>query len=313
MLCVDRKSRHIRESVFAELDQILGPQDLMLFNDTRVMPCRLRGKLLTGGEVELLLLKEEVPGLWRALGRPLKKFKAGVQIRSGEILLTVIERLTDYEVRLRLDSDLQKFRELLPQTGAMPIPPYIRNGKADQDDAKDYQSLFAKVDGSVAAPTASLHFTESLIERIKACGAKVLTLSLHLGPASFLALQEQDGQVIPPAAEEFYVSDGVKEAVCQTKKQGGRVVAVGTTVVRAIESAFLITQNSSAHSTQLFIQPGFQFQAVDAMITNFHQPGTTHLLLVEAFMGRELLSKSYAYALENGFRFLSYGDGMFLC
>ena len=152
-------------------------------------------------------------------------------------------------------------------------------------------------------------FSSETIGQLRVRGVEIVTLSLHLGPASFLPLQEKDGAVLPPAQEDFAVSESVLDKVAAAKRAGGRVIAVGTTAVRAIESAMLGLKDS----TKLFIQPGFQFKAVDAIITNFHQPGTTHLLLVEAFIGEGLLRESYALALERGFRFLSYGDGMFLC
>ena len=191
--------------------------------------------------------------------------------------------------------------------GTMPIPPYIRKGVGDEQDAVDYQSIFARYPGSVAAPTASLHFNDALMTRITdGVGTAVSRITLHVGPASFLPVIDE-GKLKKPGSEQFEVSEDAKREMLSTREQGGRVIAVGTTVVRALESCM-----KTNGSTELFISPGYRFEIVDAVVTNFHQPGTTHLLLVEALLGKDLLSRAYEHAMRNDYRFLSYGDGMLI-
>jgi S-adenosylmethionine:tRNA ribosyltransferase-isomerase len=194
----------------------------------------------------------------------------------------------------------------------MPIPPYIRNGRGDEQDRVDYQSIFAEHPGSVAAPTASLHFTTELVDSlVNQVGCRVDRLTLHVGTASFQPIMVNE-VLRPPGEERFVVAESLIEKLLETKAQGGRVIAVGTTVVRALESAVRSSDLGSMQGTQLFIQPGFQFQMVDALITNFHQPRTTHLLLVEALLGSEGIESTYRAALAHEYRFLSYGDGMLI-
>lgn len=204
----------------------------------------------------------------------------------------------------------------LAEIGVMPIPPYIRDGHGDQQDQRDYQTLFAEKEGSVAAPTASLHFTPELLAQVEQlCSVEKITL--HVGPASFRPVV-RGAELVPPGQEFLHVESAVMEKIAALKdakatstgaSSRGRTIAVGTTVVRALESA---ARGDLEGATELFIQPGFEFKAVDALITNFHQPGTTHLLLVEALLGRDLLAKAYQFALDNGYRFLSYGDAMLI-
>ena len=209
-------------------------------------------------------------------------------------------------------------RALLHAVGHMPIPPYIRRGISDEQDRADYQTFFAANDGSIAAPTASLHFTPELFERIRARGAAVRFLTLHVGAASFLPLWHGDeDELRKPGAERFYYDPTVLTDCAAARARGGRVIAVGTTVVRALESHAAHAhkggdKSATLLSTELFITPGYQFALVDALVTNFHQPRTTHLLLVESLLGRARLQRVYEYALAHDFRFLSYGDGMFI-
>jgi S-adenosylmethionine:tRNA ribosyltransferase-isomerase len=222
---------------------------------------------------------------------------------------TIIDRVGDQEVLIDFSASSEDMSETLDRVGYMPIPPYIRNGVSDGADKADYQSLFAEDTGSIAAPTASLHFTPAVLDSFPEHGIETVTITLHVGTASFLPLTKagQTG-LAAPGSEEFSVSDEAWELIQTAKQAGRRVVAVGTTVVRALESRAI----GIAAATDLFITPGFTFQVCDAIITNFHQPATTHLLLVQAFIGRSLLDTAYQYALDNDFRFLSYGDGMLL-
>jgi S-adenosylmethionine:tRNA ribosyltransferase-isomerase len=229
----------------------------------------------------------------------------------------ILEHPHTDQVLVRFETtDPEGTEAALQKHGIMPIPPYIRGGVSDEQDISDYQSMFAREQGSIAAPTASLHFSPALMERIKRdVGCRVETVTLHVGSASFLPVM-LNGELRPPASERLEVPAQTLQAIDQTRVAGaGRVIGVGTTVVRALESAFLANAPRDATfqcATELFIQPGFRYQAIDCLVTNFHQPDTTHLLLVEAILGKELLGRSYSHALRNQYRFLSYGDGMLI-
>jgi S-adenosylmethionine:tRNA ribosyltransferase-isomerase len=280
------------------------------------MPARFYPRLDTpeGHQVELVLLREVADNEWIAIGYPMRRIRAasallfGDQLRARQISSDTPDRI---RFRFETSSREETFR-LIESLGTMPIPPYIRNGRADDQDKIDYQSIFAEHVGSVAAPTASLHFSTALIENIRASvGCQIDTVTLHVGAASFQPIFV-NGELRPPGTEEFNVLPSLIESLQASRSAGGRVIAIGTTVIRALESA--ARQGSSSHDTEtsLFISPGFQFNLVDAVVTNFHQPSTTHLLLVESLLGKDLLCRSYETALANEYRFLSYGDGMLI-
>lgn len=293
-LLVVNRSGELIEKVFYELDQLLTPKDLLVFNDTKVIKARYFGALESGAEVEIVLEKKLSDDKWIVFGSPMKKLKTGTIIIFSALMSAVVEEKNDS--RTAVIRFIGK-----DEVGTMPIPPYIRNGRGDELDLKDYQSIFAKEEGSIAAPTASLHFTEDLLNRLKNKGVEFAFLTLHVGTSSIFPVEDK------PGSERFSISDETIDLVEKTKNNGGRVIAVGTTTCRALES-----YGSKVSETDLFIIPGYKFKYVDSLITNFHQPGTTHLLLVEALIGSKLLEKSYKYALDNEFRFLSYGDGMII-
>ena len=300
-----------------ELHRWLGRGDLLIFNNTRVLPARLFGRFEPGGGAcELLLLRRVAPHVWRCMGRPLKKFRSGTSIALGGALQALVRsRCSDYEVELEFSALGQDADAALRSQGIMPIPPYIRTGHGDEQDREDYQTIFASAEGSVAAPTAGLHFSPELMEALTGAGVESAYLTLHVGAASFLSLlpDPQSSELSPPGAEIYFPDPQLLARINAARAGGGRIIAVGTTTVRALESMFRSeSQSTAAQETSLFITPGFEFRAVDAVITNFHQPYTTHLLLVEALMGRALLERSYRFALEHAFRFLSYGDGMLI-
>lgn len=315
LLIADRRGGVVAEATFAHLEQALRAGDLLVFNDSRVIPARLLGRFENGAAVEVLLHRRISQNRWRCLGQPLKKFRAGrsLTFESG-LSARVGERLSPYEVELEFLCSSGELDDVLARCGSMPIPPYIRDGRGDDEDRRDYQSIFARVDGSVAAPTASLHFTASLMNKLAAAGIGSARLTLHVGAASFLPLFDGGCVQRRPGPEAYVFDPGLLEACRRVRERGARVIAVGTTVVRALESmsGADFALEKVAQDTELFIEPGYDFKLVDGLITNFHQPGTTHLLLVEAFMGRELLSRCYDYALCRDFRFLSYGDGMLI-
>lgn len=317
MLVISRSSGTLEHRTFAEIGEFLKPGDLLVFNDTKVIPARLFGKLdgPDGPDVEVVILEEVAQHEWSALGFPMRRIRAAERVFFSERLSAlVLPSANEDRLLLRfIGASTDELGALLFNHGTMPIPPYIRDGRADDQDRIDYQSIFAVNPGSVAAPTASLHFTEDLISQLKSrnqCAIERITL--HVGTASFQPILV-NGVLRKPGHERFVVPESVLSAIQKTKQAGGRVVAVGTTVVRALETAARRGAVAGAvELTDLFIEPGFEFKIVDALVTNFHQPRTTHLLLVEALLGAELLDRSYVAALKDNYRFLSYGDGMLI-
>lgn len=316
MLVYSRADATMTHSAFAEIGSYLRKGDHLIFNDTKVIPARLFGSLEgpSGYQVEVVLLHEVASHEWVALGFPMRRIRAASSIYlNPRLRAVVLPSEVEDRLRLRFESDdPTQVSSLLQEHGTMPIPPYIRNGRGDEQDRLDYQSIFAQHPGSVAAPTASLHFTEQLVEHLSSqVGCLVDRLTLHVGTASFQPIFV-NGVLRPPGQERFHVPVSVWERIQATKASGGRVIAIGTTVVRALESAARSSLLGSMGQTELFIEPGFQFQVVDALVTNFHQPRTTHLLLVEALLGHTGIDECYRSALANGYRFLSYGDGMLI-
>ncbi len=308
LLIVDREFDQMRVDSFSNIANYLRANDLLIFNNTAVRPSRLFGKLSTGGHLELLLVRSSKESTWWCLARPLKKLLQGKILYFEEGLEGIVLEQNTQQVLIEFNLTDDRIKEI----ALMPIPPYIRRGHGDKQDLIDYQTSFAEIEGSIAAPTASLHFTPELLTKLKAKEISLEYLTLHVGTASFLPLQFNDqDSITPPGSEDFWVNEDLIKKILQTKANRGRVIAVGTTAVRALESSNL-TINNYHGSTELFIQPGYKFKVIDAMVTNFHQPSTTHLMLVQAFLGYNLINESYKFALENEFRFLSYGDGM-LC
>ncbi len=319
LLVCDRKDGKVVESVFSNFEDFVSSKDLLIFNNTKVIPARFLGEIETGARVEILLIKKISQNLWEAIGKPFKKFKKGTIVTINKNLKLKIEDfLSDTKFLLAF---LEEDEGTIFENGIMPIPPYIRKGISDEKDRIDYQTNFAKILGSIAAPTASLHFTKELLEKIDKKGVKREFITLHVGTPSFLPLWKEESKeddnmnISALPGEEFYIySNDIIKKIADTKESGGKVIGVGTTVVRALESMALNKNGKDGEffSTSLFISPGFEFKYIDTMVTNFHQPATSHILLVQAFMGRSLLKKSYDFALNNDFRFLSYGDGMII-
>jgi S-adenosylmethionine:tRNA ribosyltransferase-isomerase len=316
LLIAERETKRVRESVFHSIGQLLKPSDLLVLNDTKVIPARFLGKTGTGAKLELLLVAKQAADRWLCLAKPLKRLKPGALLKLGASLKGVVkERAGEEGVIVQFES-IGPLDQVLDQEGLMPVPPYIRGGKSDQQDKTDYQTFFARNPGSIAAPTASLHFTPRLLAEIESMGCRVKYLTLHVGLSSIRPLwREEQGQqeASSPGPERYVYDPELLEACRETKAQGGRVVTVGTTVVRALESMAAEERRPERLplEAELFIRPGYTFKLVDVLITNFHQPATTHLLLVEAFIGGPgLLKLAYDYALGHEFRFLSYGDAM---
>lgn len=310
-LCISKSTGNIDHRIFADLDKIVRPGDVMVLNETKVQPARLFGVTATGADVEVLIVNRNRR---RAvvMARPLKRFKEGGKVVFNDSLVALVgKREGEFCVELFFEADDPQLSELLERAGTMPIPPYIRDGISDAEDLIDYQTIFANVPGSIAAPTASLHFTSELMQRLVDLGVIFERLVLHLGVASFRPISGEQA----PAAEQLIISDAQISRLQEYKRHQQRIIAVGTSATRALESALRPEVKKSREGgifTELFITPGFNFQFVDGLITNFHQPDTTHLLLVEAILGRRNIERAYDSALNNGYRFLSYGDAMFV-
>lgn len=303
-----------------DLPDLLAPGDIMVVNDTRVLPARLSGKRLSadgpGAKVEVTLHKPEPDGTWRAFARPAKKLKPGDRIAvAADFHAEVIHKGTDGEVTLAFAAPDDDLRGALEQHGVMPLPPYIkREAAGDPADKQDYQTLFAARDGAVAAPTASLHFTPGLMDRLAARGVLTATLTLHVGAGTFLPVKADDTQDHIMHAEWGEVSEEAAGQINAAKARGGRVLAVGSTALRLLESA--ASENGRVRpfqgETDIFITPGYRFKTVDLMLTNFHLPRSTLFMLVAAFSGLETMQHAYAHAIGAGYRFYSYGDACLL-
>lgn len=291
---------------------------LVVLNDTRVRRSRLRFEKATGGKVELLVLDvragEDGAEIWTALGHSNRPLRLGKELQLGPLRLTLIERgpAGEFILSARGHGDPEAFFE---QYGLVPLPPYIRRA-AGEDDVERYQTVFAEQLGSAAAPTAGLHLTPRMLEQLRARGVEIGFTTLHVGAGTFMPVRADDLDDHPMHAERYTVSQALSDAVARARARGGALVAVGTTVVRALESAADPDVEGRvlprSELTRLLIQPGYRFRVVDALLTNFHAPRSTLLALVSAFAGRNRLSAAYAAALTRGYRFLSYGDAMWL-
>lgn len=307
-----------RDHIVRDLPCLLRPNDILVSNDTRVIPARLKGKRGTAG-VEVTLHQKMAPTVWKAFARPAKKIKAGDLIDFGDGFSARVEEKGEMgEIILAFTGafgdDEAQWMAALERQGAMPLPPYIRGGRADAQDALDYQTIFAAAPGAVAAPTAGLHFTQSLLAELAAKGIDHVALTLHVGAGTFLPVKVDDTKDHRMHSEIGVLTQSAIDRIASAKAKGGRVVAVGTTSARLLESA--ADEAGQLHSfcgpTDIFITPGYRFKAVDALMTNFHLPRSTLFMLVSAFAGLETMKAAYAHAVAEGYRFYSYGDACLL-
>ena len=303
------------DRVVGELPDLLVPGDLMVFNDTRVLPARLRAQR-GDAKVELMLHREIGPDRWAAFARPAKRLKVGQQVRCGDGLAAeVIAKGEAGEVTLRFDRSGPDLIAALHRFGELPLPPYIASRRAvDERDRSDYQTLFARREGAVAAPTAGLHFTPALMERLAARGIAAAFVTLHVGAGTFLPVKVEDTGQHRMHAEWGEIPPATVAAIAATRRAGGRVVAVGTTSLRLLESAAIAGREVRGFTgeTDIFITPGYRFQVVDLLVTNFHLPRSTLFMLVAAFSGLERMRSAYAHAVAGRYRFYSYGDACLL-
>lgn len=296
---------------FTDLPALLDPGDLVVVNTTRVRAARLAGtKKSTGGAVEVLLIRRIEGDIWEALVRPARRLRKGAHVEFGDLSGRMVSDVVDGVAQLRLESQDGDVEDVLPMVGTVPLPPYFHGALADPER---YQTMFAKEVGSSAAPTAGLHFTPRVVAALTSRGVDVAGVELDVGLDTFRPISEPDVDDHVIHRERFFVPGATAEAVAAAHERGRRVVAVGTTVVRTLESA---TEGegevtSGAGEASLFIRPGYEFAVVDALVTNFHAPGTTLTVMIAAILGERWRSV-YAAALERGYRFLSFGDAMFL-
>ena len=314
LLTLSRDSGAIAETMIAELPRILLPTDLLVLNDTKVIPARLYGEKSSGGKVEIFLVRrtESEGEEWLALLRSSKSPRAGTVINLSEQVAAVVVGRGENEEWLVSFSGTADFQGWLDRNGSVPLPPYIKRSPHEKDRQR-YQTVFAKESGAVAAPTAGLHFTEQLLGEIRAQGVEITTITLHVGLGTFMPVRVTDLAEHRMHKERYTIPEEAVAAISRCRKRGGRVVAVGTTVARTLEYAAAGNiPAAGSGEADIFIYPGYNFKVVDALITNFHLPKSTLLMLVAAFAGREQILAAYHSAIERNFRFYSYGDAMFI-
>jgi S-adenosylmethionine:tRNA ribosyltransferase-isomerase len=320
-------SPELEDRIVSDLPSLLRKGDLLVVNDTKVIPARLMGSRERNGvsvEVEATLIKRLGPERWQALAKPAKRLHAGDRIRFGHesrvcllgaLDATVEEKGEGGEITLRFDFHGAVLDEAIDALGHIPLPPYIASKRDDDErDRSDYQTMFASHEGSVAAPTAGLHFTDALLKKLQDAGVGLQRVTLHVGAGTFLPVKTDDLASHKMHAEYGEVSGETAKAINEAKKSGGRIVAVGTTALRLLESA--ASDNGEVKpfkaETDIFITPSYRFRVVDALLTNFHLPRSTLFVLVSAFSGLERMKRAYAHAIASGYRFYSYGDGSLL-
>jgi len=320
LLRLDKYSGAVEHNHFTDLPKLLRKGDCLVLNDSRVMPARLLGGTESGGAVEVLLLSDKGDGVWECLSRPGRKVKKGTKLTfgDGELTAVVVDEVDDGNRLIKFHYE-GIFLEVLERLGKTPLPPYIHEELADKER---YQTVYSKEVGSAAAPTAGLHFTHELLDELEAQGVKICYLTLHVGLGTFRPVKSDKVEEHKMHEERFLVSDETLKTIESVKANGGRVVAVGTTSCRVLESVYedFVKRQGSAgdsgdgeyQSTDIFIFPGYEFKCIDGLITNFHLPESTLIMLVSAFAGRENVLNAYEEAIRERYRFFSFGDAMLL-
>lgn len=313
LLVLNKDTGAVEHRHFKEITNYLRPGDCLVLNNTKVIPARLMGiKEDTGAAIEVLLLKRRENDIWETLVRPGKKARPGTKIVFGEGALTaeVLEVVEEGNRLIRFSYE-GIFEEVLDQLGEMPLPPYITHKLQDKNR---YQTVYAKYEGSAAAPTAGLHFTEKLLEEIRAMGVKTVFVTLHVGLGTFRPVKAENLSDHHMHSEHYEITQETANVINRTKENGGRVICVGTTSCRTVESA--ADENGRVQAgcgdTDIFIYPGYRFRVLDCLVTNFHLPESTLVMLVSALAGRENVLAAYREAVEEGYRFFSFGDAMFV-
>ena len=313
LMLLDKHSGEIKHHRFSEISGFLQPKDCLVINNTKVIPARLYGNRAdTNARIELLLLKRKEENIWETLVKPGKKARIGTKLIFGDGILTgeIIDIVEEGNRLIRFSYD-GIFEEILDKLGQMPLPPYITHQLKDKNR---YQTVYAKYDGSAAAPTAGLHFTPELLDGIKNMGVNIAEVTLHVGLGTFRPVKEKDVLKHHMHSEFFQIDEKAADLINDTKKRGGRIISVGTTSTRTLEAAADADGLLKAKSgwTEIFIYPGYQFKVIDGLITNFHLPESTLLMLVSALAGREQVLHAYEEAIRSRYRFFSFGDAMMI-
>ena len=312
LMLLDRENHKYEHKVFKDIIDYLKPGDCLVINNTKVLPARLYGKKDTGANVEFLLLKRIEGDYWEAMVRPGNKLRPGAKVEFGNGLLKaeVLEVLEGGNRRVKFEYN-GIFNEILDQIGLMPLPPYIKEALKEKDK---YQTVYAKHDGSAAAPTAGLHFTEELLEKIKEKGIEIANVTLHVGIGTFRPVKVENIEEHNMHSEHYYIKQEDVDKINNAKKNGNRVIAVGTTSCRVLES--VADENgylkAVENDTNIFIYPGYKFKCIDCLITNFHLPESTLIMLVSALAGKDFVMNAYEEAVKEKYKFFSFGDAMFI-
>ena len=313
LMVLDRKSGEVSHHVFREIGDFLNPGDCLVLNNTKVIPARLYGKRSeTGAAVEILLLRRMENDVWEALVRPGRKLRTGARVTFGDGILEaeIVDVVEDGNRLVHFQYE-GIFEEILDRLGQMPLPPYITH---ELKDKNRYQTVYAKYDGSAAAPTAGLHFTPQLLEDLRSKGVDIAEVTLHVGLGTFRPVKVEDVTQHHMHSEFYRIDEKTADQINRAKKNGGRIICVGTTSCRTLETA--ADENGILHAgsgwTDIFIYPGYRFKILDALITNFHLPESTLLMLVSALAGKENIMAAYAQAVKERYRFFSFGDAMFI-
>lgn len=312
LMLLDKNTGETKHTVFKDIINYLQPGDCLVRNNTKVIPARLYGKKETGANVEFVLLKNIQGDIWEAMVRPGNKLHSGAKVVFGDGILkaTILETLNDGTRKVEFEYT-GIFNEILDKIGLMPLPPYIHESLKDKDR---YQTVYAKYNGSAAAPTAGLHFTDELLKEIEAKGVKIANVTLHVGIGTFRPVKEENIEEHHMHTEHYYIKQEDVEKINTAKKEGHRVIAVGTTSCRTLETIANEDGyvNECEGDTGIYIYPGYKFRCIDGLITNFHLPESTLLMLVSALAGRENVLNAYNEAVKEKYRFFSFGDAMFI-
>jgi len=315
MLVVDRGNASLTDNRFTELPRFLRGGDVLVLNNTKVFPARLLGHTETGANIEIFLVKEVGDHTWEALARPARRLKPGKKLVFGDALTAdVVDRSSDGQVFVRFDGhgDLEA---RLDEVGRTPLPPYIKRDALDADkDRERYQTVFASQRGAIAAPTAGLHFTPEVLDKIKATGVEIAEITLHVGYGTFEPVRVTDLAQHSVSAESYEIDAATVDRLKRARRDKDRIVAIGTTTTRALEANLSEFKSFTAgqYSANLTIRPGYQFKAIDALLTNFHLPQSSLLVLTSTFGGHELIMGAYRHAVAERYRFYSYGDCMLI-
>ena len=313
LMVLDKEKKTIEHKVFKDILDYLKPGDCLVRNNTKVIPARLYGvKEETGANVEFLLLHRVEGDIWEVMVRPGKKLMPGAKVSFGDGILKaeILEKMDDGNRKVKFEYN-GIFNEILDKIGLMPLPPYIKERLKEKDR---YQTVYAKYEGSAAAPTAGLHFTDELLEKIKEKGVEIANVTLHVGIGTFRPVKVENIEEHDMHSEHYYIKKEDADKINNARKNGGRIIAVGTTSCRVLES--ISDENGIVHETEgdtsIFIYPGYKFKCIDCLITNFHLPESTLIMLVSALAGKDYIMKAYEEAVKEKYKFFSFGDAMFI-